>query len=351
MVSLPTLPLFELFQELRVPLSLQPEQYVWLLEGLKQGFGCESIDDLKEVCRLLWLKSRDSQAEEAFETTFNRYIEKHQQTPQSVTKSSLARKETASYPTSLQNQYPTYQPATNQTTSSQSTSSNLRLTSAYQTTQEMEVTQSQQGYILKVSDFPFLLRQTRHAWLRLRYPQKRGETSQIDIPATIKKIGRYGICLEPETKPQLINQIELVFLEDREGSMIPFRPMIDGLFTTVEKNRFQGVYRYFFRNCPGDFVYLRPKGADTILLEDLPLKTQRTILVIISDAGAARGGHSFRRIEMTEKFLSAVQPRIKSLLWINPLPYKRWTGTTAADIAGLMGVKMFELSAISECLS
>lgn len=134
-----------------------------------------------------------------------------------------------------------------------------------------------------------------------------------------------------------------IALEDREGSMIPFRPIIESLFNTVEPKQFAEVNRYYFRNCPRDFVYLQPKGTEVLTLERLPLKRQHTVLVIISDAGAARGGYNPQRVEMTQALLNKLQLHVKALFWLNPIPSIRWTGTTAAEIYKLLEGRMFEL--------
>lgn len=343
-------PLFDLFQELREPLSLQPEQYFWLLEAIKKGFGCSNIEDLKSICRLLWLKSVNSEAENKFETIFNQYLQENQKSTQSSTTSfshqtqgkDAFNKNVGELQTQPKST-PTYQPARNKAIIPQNTASQIRLTSAYQTTPPIDITESKQGYILKVSDFPFLERQTRHSWLRLRQPLRRGKTPEIDIPATVQKIGRDSICLEPEYKLQRLNQTQLIFLEDREGSMIPFRPIIDRLFNTVEPKQFAAVNRYYFRNCPRDFVYLQPKGTEVLSLERLPLERQRTVLVIISDAGAARGGYNPQRVEMTQALLNKLQTHVKNLFWLNPVPSARWKGTSASAIYKLLEGRMFEL--------
>ena len=153
------LPIFDLFQELREPLSLQPEQYFLLLESIKKGFGCSNIDDLKSICRLLWLKSVNSRAEKQFETIFNKYLQENQKlTPSSITASHSQTQEKDALKENvvdLQKSTPTYQPPSNKSIISQKTASQIRLTSAYQTAPPIDITESKQGYILRVSDFPF----------------------------------------------------------------------------------------------------------------------------------------------------------------------------------------------------
>lgn len=344
-----TLPLFELFQTLREPLSLQLEQYFLLLEAIQKGRGCRNINELKITCRLLWLKSVDSEAEKKFDNQFDLYFENYQER-QSLNEEKSDEISAVSQKKSQETQEKSSdkkgsklvsnKPIAPQRTQSQSST---RLPIAYQTAPPIDITESQQGYILKVSDFPFLERQTRHSWLKLRQPLRKGQTPEIDIQATVQTIGRDGICLKPKYKSQRLNKTELLFLQDIDGSMIPFRPIIDRLFNTIEPKYFTAVNRYYFRNCPRDFVYLQPKETEILSLDSLPLKPEYTVLVIISDAGAARGGYNPMRVEMTKVLLNKLEPFVKALFWLNPIPSQRWSQTTAQVIYQLLEGKMFEL--------
>jgi hypothetical protein len=78
------------------------------------------------------------------------------------------------------------------------------------------------------------------------------------------------------------------------------------------------------------------------LAQMLPRLPERTVVLIFSDAGAARGAYSEERIELTEMFLTQLRQRIRYIAWLNPMPEKRWFGTTAGEIADL--VPMFEMT-------
>ena len=65
-------------------------------------------------------------------------------------------------------------------------------------------------------------------------------------------------------------------------------------------------------------------------------------MFIFSDAGAARGGYSEERYELTKEFLAQLKQRLRYIAWLNPMPRSRWLGTTAGEIARL--VPMFEVS-------
>ncbi|MUG95987.1 SUMF1/EgtB/PvdO family nonheme iron enzyme [Scytonema sp. UIC 10036] len=92
---------------------------------------------------------------------------------------------------------------------------------------------------------------------------------------------------------------------------------------------------YYFRNAPGDFLF-----SDLDLLQKQPLTEiiphlhkNRTVVLIFSDGGAARGGFNQGRVDFTAQFLSQIRPVVKNIAWLNPLPANRWRGTTAAEVA------------------
>jgi hypothetical protein len=69
---------------------------------------------------------------------------------------------------------------------------------------------------------------------------------------------------------------------------------------------------------------------------------ERAVVLIVSDAGAARGSFESERVERTQVFLNQLKRSVRRYAWLNPMPNHRWKGTTAEDIARL--VPMFEMS-------
>ncbi|MGK7943054.1 MAG: hypothetical protein AB4058_01120, partial [Microcystaceae cyanobacterium] len=60
-------------------------------------------------------------------------------------------------------------------------------------------------------DFPFLERQMRHNWDKLRQPIRRGKATEIDIEGTIQLASRHlNLPLEPRRRPPRCNQTELL---------------------------------------------------------------------------------------------------------------------------------------------
>ncbi|MFN8397092.1 MAG: VWA domain-containing protein, partial [Bacteroidia bacterium] len=63
------------------------------------------------------------------------------------------------------------------------------------------------------------------------------------------------------------------------------------------------------------------------------LDPKRSLVVVLSDAGAARGNMDRHRIRETGEFLRRLRLRCRRVAWLNPLPSVRWAGTSAGQIA------------------
>ncbi|MBP0004887.1 MAG: hypothetical protein J7642_14425 [Cyanobacteria bacterium SBC] len=348
----PPLPLFDLFREVREPLGLRPDDYHLLLAALDRGFGCESLDNLKQTCRLLWLKTNDRRTIDYFEAVFDRYVA--QNPPQTREEEDRqpgdGSSTTAITPPAALRPVPTVpRPPKPPPRPQQPQPRPLQTLGALREGDPQLHQTSAEGYILKPTDFPFQPHLARRSWRRLRQIARLGTTGKVDIPATISAIARDRVCLTVPLEPKRVNLVELVFFIDRDGSMVPFHIPCDRLLATVEAKRFFRVEQYYFRNVPDRSVYLRPKGAQTKRLDELlpSLSDSRTAAIVLSDAGAARRGYNTSRVELTGEFLEALQPWVRSIAWLNPMPSERWLGTTAEEVKNCLesvGGAMFELS-------
>jgi uncharacterized protein len=65
----------------------------------------------------------------------------------------------------------------------------------------------------------------------------------------------------------------------------------------------------------------------------------------VSDAGAAIGTQNEDRIKGTVAFLERWLACVRQILWINPVPEVRWTGTPATEIQAALGGRMLALDA------
>lgn len=199
-------------------------------------------------------------------------------------------------------------------------------------------------FILAGEYFPVTRRQMKQSWRYLRRPVREGLPVELDVEATVNQIGRQGILLEPILVPLRVNRTELLLLIDQDGSMVPFHALSHRLAeTAVRGGRLGKADIYYFHNCPMDYLYHDSYHQEAeAIAQILPRLPQRTAVLVFSDAGAARGGYSEERIELTEKFLTQLKQRVRYIAWLNPMPKKRWLGTTAGEIACL--VPMFEMT-------
>ncbi len=193
--------------------------------------------------------------------------------------------------------------------------------------------------------FPITQRQMKQIWRYLRRPVREGKATELDVEATVNQIGHKGILLEPVLVPPRVNRAELLLLIDQDGSMVPFHTLSHRLAeTALQGGHLGSAGIYYFHNCPVEYLYRDPYHQQGELVSHIVTHvcSERTAVLIFSDAGAARGGYSEERYKLTKEFLAQLQQQVRHIAWLNPMPRKRWFGTTADKIVRL--VPMFEVS-------
>ena len=207
-------------------------------------------------------------------------------------------------------------------------------------------------FLLSGDYLPITQRQMKRGWRYLSRPVRAGVPTELDIDATIKHISRHGVLLNPVLMPPRVNLASLLMLVDYDGSMTPFHSLTERLVATAQRGGRLGCLGvYYFNNCPapawnypGDYL-LYPDIAEPTSVQRVSdvlsrFASPHLSVLIISDAGAARGGFSSYRIEQTQSFLTVLRQQVRNLAWVNPLPRVRWLGSTAAVIAEQ--IPMFE---------
>jgi hypothetical protein len=132
-------------------------------------------------------------------------------------------------------------------------------------------------------------------------------------------------------------------LVDQQGSMAPFAPLIEAAIESILRGGLLGKTNlYYFQDCPERFLYQRPSLTNTLALEAvLDEQAKGNSVLIISDAGAARGYYDRIRVAETKAVLKTLSAYTYLYAWLNPMPKTRWKATTAEDIACM--VPMFPL--------
>jgi hypothetical protein len=191
------------------------------------------------------------------------------------------------------------------------------------------------AFQLTPTDIPVSLEAVQTAWRALRRRVRVGHQYEPDVEATMAQIEREGLFSDIILRPVLTRAAELLLLVDDSNATIPFRPAFQPFITAIESRRIYPAQIYRFTSYPTDCLYhwQNPAQAEALATLLSRLHPNRTIAIILSDAGAATATYSQARIEQTAVFLNQLTPCVRQVIWVNPLPPKRWSGTSAEAIA------------------
>ena len=172
-------------------------------------------------------------------------------------------------------------------------------------------------------------------WRNLRLLKREGAPENLDVQGTINlfcKMGFFsGVVLQPSRK----NQVKLVLLIDCEGSMSPFKLLIDTLQESIEKVGLLNQKNiFYFHNVPRGYLFTKPNLTKPLPIEEiLSREVGNNSVVIVSDGGAARRTYDSERLHQTKEFIRQLSDKTYLYGWLNPVPEFQWRMTTAEDIA------------------
>jgi uncharacterized protein len=354
--------LFNKLRSYRFPLGV--EDYMLVMQALEGGFGIGDRETLERLCRTLWAKSEQEAYllnqlfdEVLTQTQVNQSSRKEvtKFTEQTSVKSEVRiEPETtvdSSVPKTLDRQ-PLEDLLTEPqkpVTKSSPSADVIKEIEPEQIIQAIRSNQPNNFEMPHTTDLsgqylPITSREIRQQWRFLRHPVREGKLEELDIVATVEKNCRYGILSEPVMMPSYTNQVKLVLLIDQGGSMVPFHHLSHQLIDKAKRGgNIKQVNVYYFQNYPEKYLYSDPTRLKAQLITDvLESIDNKTCVLIISDAGAARGNDNPERVKYTQKFIEQLQRSVNYYAWLNPMPNDSWKYTTAGKIA--RSVPMFEMS-------
>lgn len=174
-------------------------------------------------------------------------------------------------------------------------------------------------------------------WRRFRRSTRSGagagQRSEIDLPATIDERCRRGLLAQPVCRPGRSNCARLLVLADASTSMDPWRPFLATLASSLPLGRLASAELRYFANLPRRRLFADVEMTQPEPLDDLLRENAGAALLIVSDAGSARGYLNHRRARQTIDFLGAAARLFTAIVWLNPMPAARWRATTAERIA------------------
>ncbi|MFN8395552.1 MAG: hypothetical protein U0176_13000, partial [Bacteroidia bacterium] len=284
--------LLRLFEALRQEpgLSLGMGEYMDLLRAVNAGYLVADIAELRRLILLLWSKSReqaevigahfDAMVGEELGEVETKGVAKPTESPEN--KDNL--KENPAKPKS--EEISTHPPTPDASTAQPSTTEKAHPLAA----EVPNAPTVRRRFLLRrvpVSD-----RQRAQAWRKLRQLDRVGARVDVDLDATMEDMARQGMLLDIAYQKALENVTRVHFLIDREGSMVPFHGLCRSL---VRGARSEGEQHFlevrYFHDWPQGQVFRKellsdPEDVDVWLAG---LDPKRSLVVVLSDAGAARG--------------------------------------------------------------
>ena len=361
------LPLLDIFNSLRqrYGLPLGVDEYLSVLQSLKAGVGISSRQELEQLCCLLWANSKDEMH------LVLRLFEQMWQHLSTEVELGAARtpegsEHVSDLPESTESKVPTAEPLipnrselprepnspeTTPTTTSlpeldippSLTPEPVQAVKAVRTHRQARELRRPR-YSLLTEYFPITRRQMKQSWRSLRRLIREGVPTELDLEATIAKLEREGTLLEPVLMPPRTNRTDLVLMIDQDGSMVPFHDLSRQLVETAERGgKLRQTHVFYFHDYPEDYLYRQSGLRDAQPLPEVLTEVgERALVLIVSDAGAARGYLNLERINYTQEWIKTLQKSVRYFAWLNPVPKEYWYGTTAGEIAKF--VPMFEMS-------
>ncbi|NEQ81327.1 MAG: VWA containing CoxE family protein [Moorea sp. SIO2I5] len=318
-------------------------------QAVKGGFG-EDETALAETLKLLWCHSRSEQSQ--FDSIWDSIreslgvISPSKRTENSVSEKPKSKPDQEQLKVSQKLlQSPPQEVVTESKPKPDWSSLPVRAPSTFV---ENEDTSSLQTY------YPISRRSMVYNWRYLRRPIADGSMDQLDEAATVKQATRQGFYLAPVYRRREQNHAHLLLVLDQNGSMTPFHRFTSDLVETAQYDSTlqpEKVNVFYFHNVPAASVY-----KDLYLTEPIPLQTlfticdQETSVLIVSDAGAARGYRKLERIRATTSFLFKLKQHTTLLAWLNPMPEDRWLGSSAEIIANLVPMYQMDNDGLSNAI-
>ena len=368
-MKLEELPLLDIFNSLRQRhgLPLGVEEYLAVTRSLEAGFGISNREELEQLCCMLWAKSE--QENRLIQRLFGEMWVQIESLPENSDFStqenpptSLSETESDANTSNLISDSPTpenYESSSIETSIPEEPQVDESLpdldvppTITPEPVQAVQAVRSNRNdreikrprYLLLTEYFPVTKRQMKQCWRSLRRCIRQGVPTELDVEETVAKIGREGILLQPVLMPPRTNRSDLVLLIDQEGSMVPFHELSRQLAETAQRGgRLRTTNVYYFHDYPDEYLYRHPTMLDAKpVSEFLEEIDERAAVLIVSDAGAARGNFDEERVNNTKVWIEQLQNSVRYFAWLNPMPSECWRQTTAEEIARL--VSMFEMS-------
>jgi hypothetical protein len=335
--------LLRIFNRLRHSgFCLGMSEYLAALQAVEGGYGASNQEELEEVLRLLWCHSLVEQSQ--FKLLWESVT---LDTPKINSEPLLSKPEPEPPPEGVDEPLPSI-PANEADTVEPQPSPDLAPlpVRAPSISTEAEDTSELQTY------WPVSHRSMVYIWRYLRRPVPDGAEDIVDEKATVEQAARQGFFLVPVYRRRDRNHAHLLLLLDQDGSMTPFHRFTRDLVETAQyESTIEQVEVCYFHNIPAKSVYRDRYLTDPVTLDRVLVACDSdTSVLVVSDAGAARGYRRLERIRATTEVLFQIKQRTNLIAWLNPMPTERWASTSAQIIAHLVHMYQMDNDGLSKAI-
>jgi uncharacterized protein len=332
------LDLFETIRQEEFVLTIQ--QYELLRKAVDLGFGLGGWDDLRTICKMLWVKPNPTDNLAKFEEGFANFRRANEtELPPPFIPELPPALPTPQLPEQLPQIPPRLLPEP-------AAQSEHKVPVAAKTFEMPKSARGKKdGFTLSPDQLPLNLEDIVTAWRSLRPLVRQGTAMEFDFDQTLKRIEKDGFWADIAMRPVVTRKAEFLLFVDDNTVMVPYRLALAPIIQAISTHRISRARIYRFTRYPTDLLYSWEKPSQAIPLEHVLSRCHRdyTFALIWSDAGAANRTYQQERIDATLTFLDKLLPLVRQFLWLNPLPPARWAQTSAQAIAVALNGAMVPL--------
>lgn len=113
--------------------------------------------------------------------------------------------------------------------------------------------------------------------------------------------------------------------------------------TAQREGRLKQTRVFYFHNYAQKYLYRHPALLKAMKIEEVLAQVgKRSVILVVSDGGAARRSYNEERLEETKKWVEFLQGSMANVAWLNPMPRDSWRETSAEIISEMLPT--FEMS-------
>ncbi len=197
-------------------------------------------------------------------------------------------------------------------------------------------------------------RQFKMALRRLRMLSREGQSTEFDLPETIRRTSRNGGLLDLAYTAPKTNTVKVLLLLDIGGSMDDHISLCEQLFS-ASRYEFKQLEHFYFHNCLYEQVWKNAerRHKEAFATEELLHTYGKDYkVIVVGDASMspyelafAGGSVEHMNKEAGSIWLQRLRSHFTNTIWLNPVPKNDWAHTESIGmVQELFPERMFPLT-------